>query len=45
MKVVQVTRECNFEQRASVCSKINKEVEQNVGDRNKAINSFSSTDR
>jgi len=33
------------QQRATVYSRIDKRVEQDVGDRNKAINRFSSTDR
>ena len=45
VEVVQVARVYDFRQRASVYNRIDEEVEQNVGNRNKTINSFSSTDR
>ena len=45
MKVAWITRECDFGQRALVCSRTDEGVEQNIGDRKEAINSFLSTDR
>ena len=40
MEVAQITR-----QKTAVCSRDDKEVEQNVGDRNKAINGLSPRNR
>jgi len=45
MKVAWIVWECNFRQRSIVYSRIDKKVKWDIGNRNKAINSFSSTDR
>ena len=37
MEVARITGKCDFRQRTTVCSRDDKGVEQNVGDRNKAI--------
>ena len=45
MEVTQIARKCDFQQRSTICDRINEGVKWDVGDRNKAINGFSSTDR
>ena len=44
MEVAQVAGECSIEQRTTVHSGVNKEAEQNAGNRNKVVNSIPPTD-
>jgi len=45
VKVAWITRKCGVRQRSSVCDRIDKGVEQNVGDQDKVINSVPPTNR
>ena len=45
MKIVYVAEECNFGQRISVCSRIDKETKQNVRNQNKVVDILSPTNR
>ena len=45
MEVTWFTGECSVRQRTTVRSRVNEGTEQNIGDSNKIINSFLSTDR
>ena len=45
MKATWTTRKCSIEQRATVCSGVDEEAEQNAGNRNKIVNSVLPTDR
>ena len=42
---IQIVRECDFGQRAKACSKVNKGVERDVRNRNKAIDGFLFADK
>ena len=45
MKATWATQKCGIRQRAPVCSRINEGTEQDVGNKNKAVNSIPPTDR
>ena len=45
MEAAHIARECDFRLRSIVCSKVDKEVRWDIGNKNEAINSFSSTNR
>ena len=45
MEITWVARKCNIRQRTLVCSGVDEGVEHDVGNKDKVINSVSSSDR